>query len=345
MLGGLTAYRKISLKVRDSLWLVARPQMAVEWFRMWHSAPIVKWLRAADYFVRGDYSRAGSYYSSGLLKHPNHGASNCARMDLAYCYYRLNKVEESIELLDGLILSRINLRDAYLLRSKLATIVGNPADGMAVLMIGLEVFPDDIGLLSASLHINLTSQLDARQLHETYVSLLKLKQQLSLEDDRQSVVDTAIAHYELRFGEPENGDRLLARVLATGSAPYEAVLLRGERLLRLGRILSAREQLTRAMRSAPRNPRPVQLLAETYLVPGYTEEPEFAEQLASAACRLSHWENPDCIEVLAEAYERKADYNSSELLKARAQTVRNSQQRESSAFSGRQWSGRYKAAA
>ena len=29
--------------------------------------------------------------------------------------------------------------------------------------------------------------------------------------------------------------------------------------------------------AAPRNPRPVQLLAETYLVAGYTEEPEFAE--------------------------------------------------------------------
>lgn len=333
-------------RVRDSLWLMVRPRMAVEWYRMWRTVPVKDWLRAADLFIRGDYSRAAEYYRRGLSHRPMHPASTCARMDLAYCCYRLGRLDEAIELLDLLVGQRVSLRDAYLLRAKLAGIVGCPQDGFEVLAIGNEVFPDDVSILASSLHINLSHQIDARRLHECFGQLLRLKQQLALEDERQVTLDTALAHYELRCGDTEAGDRLLARVLATGAAPYEAVLLRGERLLRLGRILSAREQLTRAMRSAPRNPRPVQLLAETYLVAGYTEEPEFAEQLASVACRLSHWENPECIELLARAYDRKCDYNSSELLKARAQSLRSAQKVQLAIpLAAGLGTGRYKAAA
>lgn len=333
-------------RVRDTVWLVMRPQMAVEWYRMWKTVPVKDWLRAADLFIRGDYSKAADYYRRGLRARPMHPASTCARMDLAYCCYRLGRLDEAIDLLDLLVGQRVNLRDAYLLRSKLAAIVGCPHDGFEVLGIGVEVFPDDVSILSASLHINLSHQLDARRLHECFSRLLRLKQQLALEDERQVTLETALAHYELRCGDTEAGDRMLARVLATGAAPYEAVLLRGERLLRLGRILSAREQLTRAMRSAPRNPRPVQLLAETYLVAGYTEEPEFAEQLASVACRLSHWENPECVELLARAYERKCDYNSSDLLKARAQSLRSARRvMLAIPLAAGLGTGRYKAAA
>ena len=78
-------------------------------------------------------------------------------------------------------------------------------------------------------------------------------------------------------------------------------------MLTQGRILPARELLTRSMRMSTRDPRPLMMLAASYLRNGVSSNLEYAQQLAEASCRLSHWKNAECISVLASVYEAKGD--------------------------------------
>ncbi|MCB0324269.1 MAG: tetratricopeptide repeat protein [Bdellovibrionales bacterium] len=280
-----------------------RLREAIRWYRLWGTWPVWAWVAAAEAFKERRFARAAELYRIGLEQSALHPAANSARLDLAYCLYREDQYDESLKLLDQLTRSSCRLRDAYLLQARIEVFLGRVLSAARTMKRCLKVYPDDLQALSSYLHMSLQGIATEDDVLEARQRLLAARTDLSLEDDRNLHVNTALAHFELRHGEIRLGERLLARVLASGNAPFEAVLLRGERFLDQGRLLQAREQLTRAMIAAPRDPRPVHYLARSYLRTGADFNPTFAMQLAQSACRLSHWQNAECLNVLARAYE------------------------------------------
>lgn len=309
-------------RLEDTVWLLSRPKLIVEWYRMWQTLPVTPWLRAADAFINKDFKLAVEYYQRGLAKKPNHPARHCAVMDLAYCRYRTGGLEEANELLSSLTSQSVALRDAYLLQAKISDFFGKAESALQIVSDGLMLFPDDLKLMLAYLHTSLFNGLYHARLGEIREHILTLKRTLLLDDDRQVLIDSALAHYELRCGDGEGAERMIARVLATGRAPHEIVLLRGERLLAQRRVLQAREQLGRVMRMAPRNPRPVRLLAESYLLPEEFHEPDYAEQLATLACKMTNWKNVECVDLLSRVYDEKGDTSTAELLGERCRGLK-----------------------
>ncbi len=300
--------------IRNLFWLGARPKLVYDWYRMWGTLPVAHWLRAADCFIRKEFVAAALHYEKGLERNGKHPARHCARMDLAYCLYRNGEIERALQELRVVTESSVALRDAYLLRAKIEDILGRPEMAIRSLADGLALFPQDTRLLVGFIHICLFNDIEHPRLSEVRGVLLQQKRELLLDDNRQVLLDSALAHYELKIGDTESGDRMLVRVLATGMAPFEAIVIRGERLFEQRRMLQAREQLGRAMRLSPRNPRPARLLAESYLLPGDFCELDWAEQLAAVACKASAWQNPECIEIFARVMDSKGDASTTELL-------------------------------
>ena len=315
---GKELFKAISRGLRNLAWLAARPKLVFDWYRMWSAAPVADWLRAADCFVKKDFAQAAEHYERGLKAQPSHPARHCARMDLAYCLYRTGNILGSLTQLTVVTESSIALRDAYLLRAKIEDILGKPELALRSLSDGLVLFPQDLRLLISFAHACLFNGIEHERLQDVRENLLQQKRELLLDDNRQVLIDAALSHYELRFGDSESGDRMLVRVLATGIAPFEAIVIRGERLLEQRRMLQAREQLGRAMRISPRNPRPARLLAESYALPGDFCEPDWAEQLAQVACKLSSWQNRECVELLSRISDTKGDTSTAELLAERS---------------------------
>ncbi len=286
---------------------------AVKWYRLWGTMPVRSWIKAAACFKQQDFRSAIIFYQRGLETHASHPAAQSARLDLAYCKYRLNEIDEAYEELTTLVDGCTPLKDAYLLRSKIALIYGHASSALQTMERCLEYYPSDAKVISQYAHLALLNSMDPSQAEEVKQRLVGAKCRLSIEDHGNVLLDTALAHYEMVWGDIRRGERVLARVLATGRAPFEAVLLRGERLLAQGRILPARELLTRAMRMSSRDPRPVMMLSASYLRSGASSNLDWALQLAEAACRLSHWRNAECLGVLASVYEAKGDKGGAQL--------------------------------
>ncbi len=302
------------------VWLAARPHLAFDWIRMWKSLPVLSWIRAANAFVEGDFTVASSFYEQGLSRNLRHPARHCARLDYAYCLFRLGRIVDASEELESLISEGAMLKNAYLLLARLQHVQGASLSALSTICEYLENFPEDVQALAAYIHISGQCRIRLPKLTQVKGELQALKSKFLLDDHRQLIIDAALAHYEVRFGDRAVGERLLARVLATGQAPTEAVLLRGEAFLEVGRIEQARQQLERAFRMSPQNPIAPRLLAETYLVPGDFSEPTWAVQLSELSCQLSAWKNARCLEVLSRAYEASGEDIGAELVDARLTT-------------------------
>jgi predicted Zn-dependent protease len=144
--------------------------------------------------------------------------------------------------------------------------------------------------------------------------LSSLRKEHPFDSKEQLVLDTALAAYEFRFGDSMLADRILARVLATGEAPTEAILMKAERYFEQQRGAAARELLDRVVQMEPRDPRPLALLSRLYLCFDEEEGAPWALALAKRACELSEWQNPSCLQLIAECYEALDDKNAFELI-------------------------------
>jgi tetratricopeptide (TPR) repeat protein len=216
---------------------------------------------------------------------------------------------------------RSSVRDAYLLYSRIQLSFGRPSSAITVLRRALEIMPEDVLLLSLLMQAKLRAGASAIELNSCKRRLLACKRKIHLDDARQYVVDTALAYYEIFVGDVETGERYLARVLASGKAPCDAILLRGERLIAQGRLLQAREQLTRAMLYAPRNPRAALILARSYLMDSKDRNPEWAFSLAETSCKLSGWMNAEALLVLVDSLRLLGEHDKAELFLLRAKKL------------------------
>ena len=291
------------------------------WYRLWGTLPVWQWVRAAECFRRSEYRQAVSFYRAGLEKKSRHPAVFSARLDLSYCLYRIDLHEEALEQLEILNESGVDFRDAFSLSARLYLIQGRLKKACEIMARACICYPDDVRILCSYVHYAIYSKSAFENLMLAVNKLERLKEPLSLEDPLTYFIDNALAHYELRNGDVRGGERMLARVLASGMAPYDAVLLRGERLLETGRVLPARDLLARAMRSAAKDPRPPMLLAQSYLLTGPDYNPAWAVQLAELSCRVSRWVNGVSLVTLARAYEAKAERAKAQLFMERVRSV------------------------
>lgn len=303
------------------LYLSFRPSVFVNWWRNWRTLPVKEWIKAAHNFEKGDFLAARGYYEIGLKRCLDHPARHSARLDYAYCLYRIGDCQSAMVQLNGLIADRQQLRSSYLLLARIESVLGHNDEALAAVACCLELFPEDPRTLSCFIHIGIAAKVDLQKLEWAREQLITIKSELPLEDSKVLMIDTALADFEIRLGDELRGEQLLARVLATGKAPFEAIVLRAQRLLETGRVLPSRELLARAIRLGPRDPRPSLMLAKSYLLPDGSFEPAWAVQHATEACRVSSWQHTECLAVLAEAHEALGDSSTAELLTARIKNL------------------------
>ena len=82
------------------------------------------------------------------------------------------------------------------------------------------------------------------------------------------------------------------------------------------------------------------ILAKSYLEPGEYGNLDWAFQLAQSACRLSHWQNAECLSVLARAYQAKGERAKAQLFLERMKNLRSMLELNMSRFQS--WSGQQK---
>ena len=274
-----------------------------DWIRRWHTLPVRDWIRGATAFETGNFQLAAECYRRGLEKRPGHVAASHARFDYGYCLYRLGRLPEARTVLTETISTNNRLRDAYLLLARVHLIFGHNRSAMQTLKRCVELLPGDISAMTSYFHLLVSCGYDSARLNLLREELIRNKSKLPLDDFGQEQIDGCLAAFELKYGNRQKGERLLARVLASGRAPYDVILLRGELFLADNRIIQAREQFARAARVAPRDPRPFMFLAKTYMAESPFQELEWALQSATTACRLSSYENAECVSTLVRAYE------------------------------------------
>ena len=81
-----------------------------KWWKTWKTIPILEWVQAAALFRSGEYRLAEKFYRKGLKRHPNHIAHHCARLDLAYCLFKLGRLAEAEQELKQVALSLPEMR-------------------------------------------------------------------------------------------------------------------------------------------------------------------------------------------------------------------------------------------
>jgi tetratricopeptide (TPR) repeat protein len=297
-----------------------RPSLLIGWWKLWRSIPVVDWIRAAELFRAGEFKRAAFYYDRGIQLNPKNPAIYCAKLDHAYCVYQLGEPAKAKTLLEELT-AAAPLKDAHLILAKIQLALGKNADAVSTMKRCLSFCSDDLQVALCYAHVMFESDSPAITMKLVKDFINTFREKLSIDDPMHVAVDTALATYECYFGDEELGERLLSRALASGVAPFEAIMLRGERWLEQGRVTQAREQLDRAAKGCPTDPRPYLRLAESYLLNGELLEPKYSVQLATVACRLSNWENKECLEVLRQGYLALQDVDMVELIESRLRTL------------------------
>jgi tetratricopeptide (TPR) repeat protein len=310
------------LVAADLIYYFKEPSAVIDWISQWGSRPVIQWIKGAKLFAEGDYLTASKHYKEGLTLHPNHRAAGCARVDLAYCMYRLGELLEAERLLLDIVGRDVPREETYVFLAQIQSYLGRPISALRTLAAASHVYPDDISILAEKLNISLFAGLNSRTIKKIATTLYSLRNALSYSHPDSLIADTALAHYEIRCADRELGFRMLVRVLGSGSADAQAYLINGERFLEDGNITQAREQFSRAQRQNPLNPWSSFLLSRSYLVKDEAYfNGAFAVQLAVESCKISRWENVRILKMLQASYESVGDLASAELIKARIGTL------------------------
>jgi len=269
-----------------------------DWLKTWKSVPVLSWVKAADLYKAGNYEQAAKLYEKGLLKNPNHKAGSCARLDLAYCLFRLGKYELAKEHLQAVINRTPSLREAYVRLARLQVWSGQNMDAAWTLRRALREVGPDAEIIGEYLIAVLDNGGPGYLLREALASLKKLNR----EEKQHQKLEIAAAKLAIFRGELKEGRAKLGRLASGLEAPFEAVMAYAEALLEEGRVAHARQQLRRALMVAPQHPRVLSLFAFSYLRNGPFYNAEYAAQLALSACQNSGWQSPKELHILAQAY-------------------------------------------
>ena len=285
------------------LYSVKNYRAAYAWCKRWKSAPVTRWIEAEQLFESGDMKGSVPLYQEGFRKHGSHPAARYIRVRLVTALFRSGELEQALEELRPLGDRKVIEKSVLMLKAQIELALGGAVAATKTMRMCVKLFPKDPEALCLFVHSCMRAKIPVDDIKGVSRLVAEAKESVSIEDPKTVYLDTAFAHLEFCKGNAAVAERLLARVFATGTAPYYAYLLRGEVSIKQNRFLLARQQLSRAIRLGGGDPQPFVLIAKTYLSPHKDYRPDYALQLCEEACKLSCWKNPECIGMLVSTYQ------------------------------------------
>lgn len=293
-------------------------KLSYKWWSNWRTLPVYAWIRAAVFYRAGDFRTAERLYREGLERHPTHPAHISARLDFAYCLFRNRKLSEAEEQLKSLCLESPYTREAYLRLARLQLWTGLTHEAASTMVKALRVFPIDAELASIFAIAAIDNGGPSDLIDEAEEALYSAP----CDDSHSQLAQVARARMHAWRGQHEAGKRELMRLASQPRAIFEAVVALGILLLDEGRCMEARHQLSRALAVTPDHPHVLSLLALTYLRADAEHlNPDYAAQLATAACQHTGWNSSRELYILAESHLRRGDRMAALLSASRAQQV------------------------
>lgn len=274
-----------------------------QWWRTWGTLPVRSWIRAANLYRQGNYYEAEQLYRIGLEKHEKHPARVSALLDLSYCLFKQRKIAEAEKELRVVVASFPDHREAYIRLARIQLWVGRSADASFTLRRGAERFDADPEI-SALL---LFALIDHRASRHLIGEATQLAKRAIEKVPGHKLLRVAQARCLFHTGERDRGRTLAQGLALEEPALFEAVVAYAEILLEEKKIDEGMLHLRRALHVSPAHPRVLSLMARAYLAESEHYNPDFCQQLATAACQSSAWSSPRDMQVLAEAYLRTGD--------------------------------------
>lgn len=285
----------------------------LNWFKKWKTAPVRSWIKAADAYKRKDFAKAEELYEKGLARHPNHPAVLNARLDLAFCKFKLRKPKEAEKILSSITTHKPGLAEGWIRLAKLLLWMGKPGKASRILFVAEHYLSDHEEL--KALRLFALTELRQEMSDEAY----SLKEELCKRNSESLLTQVALSMYEARYGDPFKGREMLTKLCTHPQSPVEALHGIAELYLEERNTTMAKHFLRRTLHVTPDNPMTLSLLAEVYLIS--ESLPEFAIQVAQQACQLSQWQSPRMMHTLVKAHLASGDKVSALLIASRAREV------------------------
>ena len=283
------------------------------WWRTWKTLPVFTWVRAASYYRAGNFIQAQKMYEKGLEKYKGHPAEYCARLDLAYCLFKINEFDEAEKHLRFVVSNYPNLREGYLRLAKLQLWTGHPLDAAWTIRRAIRQIEMDASLIGLFIIAVLENGGPSYLVREVIEGCDKVGNNRDIPD-----FVAARARLDMIRGNEERGRQELEALSKRVDVSFQALILFAEVLLAEGEITRARRELKRALSAEPENPRVLSLFAEIYLHDGPFYNPQYAVQLATRACQNTNWSSPRCMHILAESYYSVGDKVSALVMASKA---------------------------
>ncbi len=300
------------------------------WVRSWGCLPIWDWLIAAYYYSEKCYRKSLFYYKKGINKNPNHRATNSARLDAAYCMLKLGQLDRAYQELSFLVHEPNVGKDTFLLYLRVLRYLGKKDKAIQVGCLVYEHIKHDPLVVAANAHSLLWAMDNNKQKAKVIrKSLFVARSKVSIGSREDYVIQTALAHFEMRYGDPTKAHRMFSRILFSGKAPYEAVVLKGFALLAESKSELARHQFVRAVSVRHEDPEPWIGIAKSYLASSSEESLLFAIQAAQKACSLSSYQNLEALNILAFSLRMGGKELDAELYQARINALKGRQYSDS----------------
>lgn len=275
------------------------------WWTTWRTLPVISWVKAANLYRAGNFNEAEIHYARGLKRYAHHPAQFCARLDYAYCLFKSKKFDEAEKQLRTVISGLPKIAEGYLRLARLQLWTGHSLDAAWTARRGIA----EVGALPELAALFLYSVVENGGPQYMLREALKAAEDVEAEHDHAPLKKLIAARARQAYVDSKSEGALkdLRDIAEEKDAPFEAILMYAETLLDMERVAEARQELRRALGAAPEHPRVLSLLAETYLRSGIFYEPNYAQQLAAAACQCTNWQSPREMHILAEAYYHSGD--------------------------------------
>lgn len=296
--------------------------LLTKWWKTWGTLPIYSWVKAAALYRKGQFAAAEKHYQRGLERHPTHPANFCAKIDLAYCQFKLGRLDEAEHELRLVSTQLPQSREAYLRMARLQMWRGQSLEAAWTIRRALRNVPVDPEFAALYLIAALDSGAPGYLLNEALQVSKSVENSEKPSVKLQAARARALMNTKSSTGvEYQTARTELAQLSAATNAPYESIILFSEVLIAEGKIAHARRLLRRALHSAADYPRILSLLAETYLKSGPFYNAEYAKQLATTACQNTTWTSPREMHILAEAYYHVGDKVSALIIASKAKEL------------------------
>ena len=285
-----------------------------KWWKTWKTLPVLHWVQAAALYRAGEYRLAEKFYRKGLKRHPEHIASFCARLDLAYCLYKQGKIAESEQELKYVTINLPQMREAHLRLARLQLWKGHALDAAWTIRRALRVLTPDEELIGTFLNAVIENEGPWYLMDEAR----EFTQRLSAKQINSPKIRAPLAYLEISQNGCSDAQIELEAICESENSPPESMILLSQVLLESGKVLQARRLLRRALVTLPEHPRVLNLLARSYLMSGALYNSEYAKQLATQACQLTEWSSPRDMHMLAEAFYHVGDKVSALIIASKA---------------------------